>query len=152
MSLGTFLKDMGSGTALHVAKGRHGHYGLVVETQATIHSRFQSISLAAAATTTMITVSDKESIIITDILIAAQKKAASTFLLQFTDGVDTEVMFVPDIVNQPVNFGIALAGGWQAWLGADFQVVTAGTFNYTVTIGFYKVTHGLQFADWDGLR
>ena len=152
MGLGTYLKDRRTGKDLHTALSRLGHVALVIETSASIHSTFQSHTGTTASTTTLIAVSGQESIVVTDILVSAERKAASMFTLQFTDGAETEILFKPDNVNENVNLGLALAGGWQAWKGADFQIVTTGAFNFTVTIGFYKVIGGDDFSTWDMKR
>ena len=129
----------------------HGHI-LVVETAARAHAVWNSVSVTAASTTIITQPISGGSIIITDIVLSAKKKAASTVLVQFTDGSNTEVLIAPDIINAPVNLSWSPQGLIQGWLDARLELVTDATFDATLTVGYIRVLKSDTFAVWDGNR
>ena len=153
MGLGTYLIDKLTGHDLHIATTVLGHRTLVVATAAEIHSLFKARSETAAGTFELVAAKPNESIVITDILVSAKKFATGTLTLSFKDAdANEEVIFAPDVSSDVVNVNIQLAGGWQGWMGGALQAVSVNNFDFTITVGYYRVPGGLSFADWDGRR
>ena len=74
--------------------------------------------------------------------------------VQFEDDTNTVIIFVADLVDAPVNMGIAFAGRWRGWQDARFEMVTSQATDSTVSIGYYfiKGVGALSFVDWDAQR
>ena len=134
-----------------VGKENHG-YMLVTDTPARAHGRWNAVSVTGASTTIVAQALTGGSLIITDIVLLAKKKTASTVLVQFTDGSNTEVIMAPDIVNNPVNIAWSPAGLVRGWKDARIELVTDATFDCTLTIVYIKLLSGEPFAVWDADR
>ena len=89
-------------------------------------------------------------------MIAARKVNNTTLEVQFSDGVQSEVIASVDTINEPANFSWSCAGRIQGWADAGIEVVTggAGTPSVTVTLGFVEIDpdNSLGFTEWDSLR
>lgn len=153
MGLRVFLADRRTGHDLHVATTALGHRTIVVATAAEIHNLFKARSETTAGIYELVEAKPNESVVITDILVSAKKFATGTLTLSFKDAAaNEEVIFEPDVSQAVINLNIQLAGGWQGWMGGSLQVVSVNNFDFTITVGYYRVPGGLSYADWDGRR
>lgn len=114
---------------------------------------FKAATRESAGTTIIVQPAGGGSVSLHDILISAEKKNAGELTLQFTDGTQTEVIFAPIVTDAPVNVGLSIKGQWRGWKDARVELVTAGaTFKTTVTLGYAKLSDGLEFSEWDAKR
>lgn len=155
MSINAVIIDPGTGQALHsvpsIVDPSQGPI-LITETQAGSHGVWQSVSVTGASTTIIAQPIPGGAIVITDIVVSSKKKAASTILIQFTDGSNTEVLMAPDIISDTANIVWSPKGLILGWKNARIEVVTDATFDATVTVGYVKLINSLTFSAWDGLR
>jgi hypothetical protein len=117
------------------------------------HGVFKHVQATVASTTEITAPNIGDAIIITSILMRARKRAGGgTVTLQFSDGVNTEVVFAADVTNDAVTLSFAPPGGWRAWKDAAMQVVTDQDFIVDITVGYAKVPTADEFAVWDAKR
>ena len=125
---------------------------MVVAPVAGVHGTFTSQTRTGAGTSTLTTPVTGGSLILTDLLISGEKQAGSSVEVRFTDGSATETIFLISQVDVPAQVAIPFAGRFQGWRNARVDMITAGTADATVTIGYTKLPVGLVFAEWDALR
>lgn len=124
---------------------------LVADARAT-YGYFTSVTRTTAGTSIITSPSSDGSMMITDLIISSDRKNSSSVTVQFTDGTESVTVFSSDVTDAPANIGLSMAGRWQGWRNARVEVVTVGTVNATVAIGYTKVPFGLAFAEWDANR
>lgn len=125
---------------------------LVVARFGAAFATFQSVSRTTAGTTTIVTPDGGGSVAITDLLISATKVNASTVEIRFTDGSDTETLFLGDVTNGEMFFSHAFSGRVQGWRDARVDLVTVNGTDCYVTLGYVKLPTSLIFSEWDNLR
>lgn len=129
-----------------------GGYALVTIPVNSIHGTFKSVTRTGAGTTTITTPDADGSLIITDLLISGEKQVSSTVEVRFTDGSQSVTLFLMGQAVVPAAIAHSFTGRFQGWRDARIDVITAGTADATVTLGYTKVPTGLVFAEWDELR
>jgi len=125
---------------------------LGVVTMAEAHGKFKSVDGTSAATTIVTAPSNDGSITVTDIILSAEKKNGGTVTLQFTDGVNTEIIFKAPVTDAQIALAIPIKGCMCGWKDARLEVVTVTDFIYSVTAGYYKQKTGVDYPEWDALR
>lgn len=133
--------------------GLNGQSVLVVESLIKLDAHWQSSVNDAAETIDIVTPKSKESIMITDLIITSSKKVAnSTLIIQFSDGVNTELLTEMEGETSPIEFSHAFSGGLKGWKDAVLQVVTdQALMNVTTLIGYVKISKTLTktYSEWD---
>lgn len=151
----TALACLESGEPIHAmsmpVNGDEFHF-LVTTTIAESHGAFKAATRTSAGTTIVTSPSNGGSIVLTDLLISADKVNGALVTVQFTDGVETIVIFNADVTDAPFNTAIAFKGQWRGWKNARLELVTTGVVNSTASVGYYKIKAGLDFSEWDALR
>ena len=113
---------------------------------------FKNVSRSGAGTTEITTPDANGAIVLTDLIITASKTVTSDVTIHFDDGTNQEVIALSDSIGGVVNLAIGFTGLWQGWRDADLDLVTTGNVVVNVTVGYYKIPNGLEFAEWDALR
>ncbi len=113
---------------------------------------FKNISRSSAGTTEITAPVTKGAIVLTDLLLTASKAATSDVTIHFDDGVRQEVIALSDSINAAINLAVGFQGRWHGWRDAHIDLVTTGNVIVNVTLGYYKIPLGLEFAEWDALR
>lgn len=115
---------------------------------------FKAVNRTTAGTTIITSPDLDAGIVLTDLIVTTDKTANSDVIIQFTDDAQTIVIAKFDSVNQSINFSISFAGHWQGWQNARLEVITTGTVDATVSIGYFKQPTGDTdvFAVWDAKR
>jgi len=124
---------------------------LLTSTEAKQHGTFNSVTRTSAGTTTVTMPIAGGSVWITDLLISGEKQAGSSVEIQFTDGTNTQIIFHASQVDAPANFAISFAGGWHGWVDARVDVVTVGSGDATVAIGYMKLdgNHSISYEEFE---
>lgn len=117
-----------------------------------VHGTFKSATRTTTGTTMITDPSPGGSIILTDLLISGEKQAGSSTEVRFTDGSNTITIFLASAVDAPPNFAHTFAGRFQGWRDARIDMVTVGSGDATITVGYMKIASSLIFEEWDGLR
>lgn len=149
------LIDAANSKALLFAKSPVGNGKPVLATVdvTAVFGVFRSVTQALAGTYIFATPSSDDSVQITDIMISAKKTQNTTLAVQYNDDTDSEIVFAPDTVNDPVNFSASFVGRWIGWTGARLEVVTTGALPFTVSIGYiYVHATDESFDTWDSRR
>ena len=143
---GSDQKDLSTHT------GYHGEPVLVTTTHAKQHGQFKTSTLPNG-TTIVIEASDLEGIVITDLIFSAEKKGA-TISIQFTDAVNTEVIFLVDVTDKGMAFSHNFGGRFAGWQGCDIKIVCSAAVNGSIAIGYYRTPENktLPYAAWDAQR
>lgn len=113
---------------------------------------FTSVNRTSAGTSIVTSPASDGSMMITDLIISSDRKNSASVTVQFTDGIETVTIFSSDVTDAPANIALSMAGRWQGWRNARVEVVTVGTVNATVALGYTKVPFGLIYAEWDANR
>jgi hypothetical protein len=123
---------------------------LLTTTEAQQHGTFNSVTRTTAGTTTATTPISGGSIWITDLLISGEKQAGSSVEVRFTDGSNTQTIFLASQVDAPASFATSFAGGWHGWVDARVDVITVGSGDATVAIGYMKLNgnHSITYAEF----
>lgn len=117
------------------------------------HGVFRAMALSGAGTTTLATPPPGGSLLITDLVVSAKKVSSTTLVIEFSDGVNTEVILAPDTVNQSTNFAWSPVGRIQGWEDALLRVITTGAnTDAIVTVGYVKNPLSIVHTEWDALR
>ena len=125
---------------------------LVTENIHRIHGTFASQSRTTAGTSILATPELNQEIILTDLIVSTEKLNAGVIVVQWTDDVETIVIYQGFTNDGPINFAIGFAGRFAGWKDARLEMVVTGNMNSTVTVGYYKLPEGLTFAEWDAIR
>lgn len=125
---------------------------LMVMNPAHYHGHFKTATRTTTGTTIIVTPKPGISIVVTDILISGEKQAGSNVTLQFTDGVNTEVIVIADQVDATPTLAAGLNAYFHGWKDARVEVVTGGAGDATVTIGYMHSHRGLTYSEWDAER
>jgi len=120
----------------------------------TAFGQFRTASRTTAGTTIIVTPPLDGAIVLTDLLISSDRVAASTVTLQFTDGVNTVVIFSASAADAPVNVGMNFAGRWRGWKNARMELVTTASVNARIAVGYFKVfsPNSKTFSEWNAER
>jgi hypothetical protein len=124
----------------------------VIMTGAQAHGTFTSGSRSSGGTTVLVSPKADGSLILTDLVLGTDKVNGATVTIQVTDGSQTEIVFATNVTDAPANLAIGFAGRWQGWKDARVELVTTGTVDATVSLGYIKVPGGLPYQEWDSLR
>ena len=146
-----YLADSGDGRGLRTAishvEPENGKI-IVTGTIASTEGLWNTVSATGASTNIVAQAVPGSAIVITDLVVSSEKKPSSTILIRFTDGTNTKVILGPDIINNPVNLAWSPRGYISGWVNARLDFITDATFNATVTVGYYLLSEGLEYADW----
>lgn len=129
-----------------------GGYALVTIPVNSIHGTFKSVSRTGAGTSTITSPDADGSLLITDLLISGEKQVSSTVEVRFTDGSQSVTLFLMGQAVVPATVAHSFTGRFQGWKNARIEMITVGTADATVTLGYTKIPTGLVFAEWDTLR
>jgi len=153
MSIFAKLVD-GLGVLLHTETvGHHTH--LIIEDHSRAASQFKTTTFTGEGTTAVVTPRIGGAIVLTDFIIGSKKFSAGSVEIRFTDGTNTESIYIADTDDVPISIAFSPAGRWRGWLDARIDVVVVGAdTDPTVAIGYYHLTEGsvLSFSDWDAER
>ena len=159
MTLSVILVDAASGKSLETASAEEAPQKitgigktLITASIGVIAGTFKAATRTTAGTT-QITVPDPGgSIIVTWIAISGEKQPGSSVEVRFTDGVDTVTIMLISQVDAPPNLAIPFPSRVQGWKNARIDMITSGTGDATVSIGYIKIPSGIPFPEWDALR
>lgn len=153
MAVKVFSINPQTSQALDCEVGFEGKCTFVAESRIRLNAKWQSGINNAAETIDIVTPKVNGSIFITDLLVTSSKKvAASTIILQFYDGTNTEKIMEIEGATAPVEFSHAFAGGLLGWRDAILQVVTDQAAMYVVTlVGYLRVSQDLtkSYSEWE---
>ena len=150
MTIGVRLIAAGGELEFHHFPGPHTREPvLIVMSPAQAHGLFKAVTRTTAGTTIVVQPKQGQSVWITDILISGEKQAGSDATLQFTDGVDTKVIFISNQVDVPPAVNAGLQSYLKGWKDARIELVTGGAGDATVTIGYLHSALALNFSQWD---
>lgn len=139
--------------ALAVKSGFDGKCTLIVESLLKLTAKWQSVVNTGVETKDVVTPVPDESILLTDLIVSSSKKVAlSTITIQFSDGVNTEVLLTTEGSSSPIEFSHAFVGGLTGWKDAVLQAVTdQAAMNVTTLIGYVKISKALTktYSEWD---
>ena len=139
---------------LHVVK-IGDQYNLVTEDYTRVTTQCTSASHSGVATTKIATPHPGTALIITDIVISAEKRANASVLVQFTDGVETAVIFDGIVTDGPINLHMGFAGRVRGWKDAYLEFTT-DTISQLATVFaawyFLAPDESLSFAEWEAER
>ncbi len=127
MSLNVRLLGRGGKAELHVFPSPVTREPvLITMSPAQAHGHFKTTTLTSANTAIIVQPKPGLSIWVTDVIISGEKQAGSDCIVQFTDGVNTEIIIQAFQVTVPPN----LAGNFQTyfrgWKDARVEMVTSG--------------------------
>lgn len=125
---------------------------LLVTSPMGVYSRFKSVESSVAETVVVTQPDDDGSLIISDIILSTERQNAGTVTIQFTDGVQTELIYKAFATDAPTSISTALTGRLQGWKDARIELVNVGGTDCTLLITYVKVPNGLPYAEWDALR
>lgn len=129
-----------------------GQPTLLVMSPAQAHGQFKAATRTTAGTTVIVQPKAGGSVIVTDILVSGEKQAGSDVTIQFTDGVNTEIMIVSDQVDATPTIAANLQSYFRGWRDARVELVTGGAGDATVTIGYFHSPDSQTFSEWDAER
>ena len=126
---------------------------MIVEDYVTAFSTFKTVSPTTQGTTIIVTPRASGSIAVTDILLAVKRKNTAVVTLQFSDGVNDEILYLADTSSAELYLAHAVKGRMQGWRNARLELVIAtADVDVNCTIVYMKLPTALDFADWDALR
>ncbi len=126
---------------------------LIVESYLTAFSTFKAVAPTAQGTTVIATPRPGGSIVATDILLAVKKKNLAVVTLRFSDGTNSEVLYLADISNAELYLSHSFKGRAQGWKDARLELVIAtADVDVNCSMFYMKLPTALDFADWDALR
>ena len=154
MTLKVRLVAVGGNRELHYEENPYSEGGpvLVIMTPAQAHGHFQPATRTTLGTTIIVAPRPGRSLAITDILISGEKQAGSDVTVQFTDGVNTEIIVVTDQVDASPTLPGNLTSYFRGWKDARVEMVTGGAGDATVTIGYIHSREALTYDEWDSER
>jgi glutamine cyclotransferase len=145
-----------SNEALAIKSGFDGKCTLIAESLLKLTAKWRSIVNTGVETKDVVTPIPDESILLTDLIISSSKKVAgSTITVQFSDGVNTEILLTTEGASAPIEFSHAFAGGLTGWKDAVLQVITdQAAMNVTTLAGYVKISKALtkNYTEWDNER
>ncbi len=121
-------------------------------TPAQAHGHFKTATLTSADTVVIVRPKPGRSIWVTDILVTGEKQAGSNTIIQFTDGVNTEIIMQAYQVTVPPQIAGNLQAYLRGWKDARIEMITSGAADATCTIGYIHALAGPDFAEWDAER
>jgi len=143
-----------TGRALDIHPSALGHDTLMSMTASQALGQFKSAYRSSAGTTIIAAPSTGGAIVLTDLIVSCDKVNAATITVQFSDGVNTTILFLGTATDAPINISTAFAGRWRGWRDARLEMVTVGNIKCNVAIGYFKIGSdlALSFTDWDAGR
>ena len=153
MTIGVRLLATGGKEELHYEENPFAPNGkvLVVMSPAQVHGHFKAASRTDAGTTIIVQPRPGLSVAITDILISGEKQPSSSVIVQFTDGVDTEIVVNADQADAVPTMDADLSAYFYGWADARIEMVT-GAGDATVTIGYLHSDGRKTYAEWNAER
>ena len=153
MTIGVRLIAAGGETEFHHFPGPHTNDPVfIIMTPAQAHAHFKTATRTTLGTTIIVQPKVGQAIWISDIIVSGEKQASSSITVQFTDGVNTEVIAIVDQVDAAPNLSMNLNSYFRGWIDARVEIVTAGAGDGTVTIGYVHAAEALEFDQWDAER
>lgn len=150
------LKNPITNATLDLQKGLAGDCTLITESLRTLNAKCQFVVNTGIETVDVVIPLPDESIFITDIIVSSSKKvAASTIVIQLSDGVNTEICMEFEAATAPIQFSHAFSGGMLGWKDAILQVVTdKAAMNVTTLVSYIKVSDVFTktYTEWDAER
>ena len=136
MTLKVRMVAAGSNEELHYEENPFSKNGPVMITMspAQYHGHFKVATRTTMGTTVIVSPKPGRSLVVTDILISGEKQAGSSVTVQFTDGVDTEIMVLSDQVDATPTMSGNLNSYFYGW--KDARVALAGTLITGVNLNF----------------
>ena len=116
-----------------------GEQTIITASNHNINGKFKTALRTSAGTTIIATPKLGRSIILTDIIISASKAAGSTATVRFYDGTNSQNIIQLLLADAPIALSIPLIGKWKGWLNAQIELVTVGSTNCSVSVGFCDV-------------
>ena len=151
MTIGVRLIAAGSDREFHHFPGPHTNEPvMMVMSPGQAHSK--TATRTSTGTTIIVQPKIGQAIWISDILVSGEKQAGSNITVQFTDGVNTEIIAIVDQVDAAPNLSMNLSAYFRGWIDARVEIVTGGAGDGTVTIGYIHAIEALSFTDWDSER
>jgi len=147
-----------NGEVIHVEDNDPGHIitgserTLAVTTLPQSHGVFKAVSRTSAGTTTITTPETNGSVQVTDIVLSADKVNGASVELRFTDGTNTETLFIVNVTDAPAILAINALARLRGWRDARVDLVTVGNVNAYVTTGYIKHIDALDYSEWDEKR
>jgi len=140
--------------SINMMKDSLGNDTLVIQSPPAIFGQFKAAYRSTAGTTIIVSPTTDGSITLTDMIISCDKVQNATITVQFTDGVNTIIIFLGSATDAPINIDIPFAGRWRGWKNARIEMVTVGTLKCNVAIGYYKINsiNTQSFSEWDTER
>ena len=152
----TLLASPYDGEALAVEEGLGGSYTLITESFLKLNAHWRSAVNDTAETINIVTPLPNESILLTDLIITSSRKVStSTLIVQFCDGINTEILTEMEGATSPIEFSHSFSGGLRGWKDAILQVVTDQiAVNVTTLVGYVKIPARLTktYNVWDSER
>ncbi len=153
MSIPVRLIAAGTELEFHHFPGPHTKEPVfVVMSPGEAHAHFKTATRTTLGTTIVVQPREGQAIWITDIIVSGEKQAGSSITVQFTDGVNTEIIMIVDQVDAAPNLAASLNSYFRGWKDARVEIVTAGAGDGTVTIGYIHAHDALAFDVWDAER
>ena len=141
-----------NGAVLHAAQPFDLHTILVTTGYFETHGVFKTAQITTATTTDIASPSLGGYLIVTNILLSAEKQNGGTVIVEFDDGVNTEILYSAVLTNSAVNISVSIPHGWRGWENASVKVVSNSVSPTSITIGYVKLIGGDAYAAWDARR
>jgi len=138
MAVPVFLRDAVDKVAATFFNTSFGRILAVLPPQK-IHSKWNSVSWAAAVTETVLVAPDGDgSIEICDLLITAEKKAGGSITIHFDDGTYEKDVVKTTVADGTVNVSPSFQGKVQGWQSAKLYYTIVGTYVGSILITYVK--------------
>ncbi len=125
---------------------------LIIMTPAQAHGHFKTVTNTTAGTTIIVQPRPGLTVWVTDVLITGEKQAGSDAIVQFTDGVQTEIIAQAFQVTVPPSLSGNLQTYFRGWKDARIELITSGTADAVATIGYIHSTDSPTYSEWDAER
>ena len=116
------------------------------------HGLYKTTTIVASGTVTVVLAPPGGSILITDIVMNADKSANSTITLEWNDGTVQDELLSAQLGNQNFQMVWSVTGRVQGWEDARLDILTSGTFNASINIGYIRMPAGDKKGTWDILK
>ena len=159
MSISSAIVDIIDNTAIAVSRYWANSKGinpdarvLLTANPLSVHGTFKAVEITGAATHQLVIPNDEGSIILAGLTIAGDRINSGSIEVQWTDGVDSSIIFKPTTTDAPVNLSMQFSSRLQGWNNARIDIIVTGAISGSVMANYVKVPGGLPFAEWDALR
>ena len=160
MSIQIHVQDEETGEQAHVQdsfssrihSGNNGGNALSVIEPRAVYGQFAAVNRTSAGTTAVLSPPTAGSLLLTDLILSADKVNNGSVTLQFTDDVETVVIYKGITTDAPINIAIAFAGRFRGWSNARVDLITVGAVDANVTLGYLSLTEALTYSVWNTAR